>query len=326
MGGAMKILYCDYKLPVLSGDAAEKLKELLPGCEMECCQYVDDELLIKKLENAEGLLTAHLKINKYVLDRAKKLKVISVDATGCGNIDLSAAKSNGIVVCSIGAYCTQEVADHGMLLILMLEKKIKQYMKLVEESHRYNYRELEPGHQLKGKRLAIFGLGRIGKALAERAKAFGYEVVAVPHDEKKIGMREEDILYVSCREAFHTADVISNNMSETADNFEFFNKEAFREMKKRPIFINLGRGSAVNEADLYQALKEGELSGAGLDVMKDVYPDLHTNPLVGMDNVIITPHMAFYSVESMEKIRQIPIMNLINALTGNYEKIANICR
>lgn len=298
----MKILYCDYKLPVLSEDASERFRELLPGCEIECCQYVDDELLIKKL------------------------KVISVDATGYGNIDTKAAKSNGIIVCSIGAYCTQEVADHGMMLILMLEKKVKKYMKLVEESYIYNYRELEPEHQIEGKRLAVFGLGRIGKALAARAKAFGYEVVAVPHDESKIGLREDGILYVSGKEAFHTADVISNNMSETADNFEFFNKEAFREMKKHPIFINLGRGSTVNEADLYQALKNNELSGAGLDVMKDVYPDLSTNPLVGLDNVIITPHMAFYSVESMKKISQIPVMNLINALTGKYEEIANICR
>lgn len=322
----MKIVYCNYEMPVLNEDAARILAERLPECEIECCGYQNDGALREKLRTADGFLTANVTINAGMLECASRLKVISVDATGYGNIDVKAAHEKGILVCSIGAYCTDEVADHGMMLILMLEKRAKQYMKLVEEAHIYNYKALLPPRRLAGKRLAVFGYGRIGQALAKRAAAFGYEVAAVPHNPELIGKYCGTVRYISKEEAFATADVISNNMSETPDNYEFFNRAAFCQMKKQPLFINLGRGSAVSESDLYEALTTGRLSGAGLDVLKEARPDLSQCPLLGLDNVIITPHSAFYSAESMASVRLLPIQNLINGLQQNTAAISNIAK
>lgn len=320
----MKILYCDYKLLLNKEDILEQVRKRIPDCEVECWQYTDEATFAEKVEDADGLLTAHLKISETILKQAAHLKVISVDGTGYGNVNTAAACKYGITVCSMGAYCTNEVADYIMMTILMLEKQMKRYMKQVESDYQYDYKLCQPRHRLEGKTLAVFGYGRIGKALAKRAEVFGYKVLAVSHNPKKAGTMEGDVRYVSAQEAFEKADVISNNMNETAETFEFFNKETFLKMKKHPLFINAARGSAVNETDLYDALVCGQLAGAALDVMKDVYPDLENCPLLKLDNVIITPHMAFYSVEAMESIKYLPVSNLINGLLNETDKISNI--
>ncbi len=322
----MRIVYCDYELSKTLEKELEMLETVFPGCEVECCRYIDDRTLAGKLREADGFLTANLRVSRRVLQQTERLKVISVDSVGCWNVDTAAAGEKGILVCSMGEYCTEEVADHGMLLILMLEKQVKQYMRYVEETHIYNYRVCPPRRRISGKRLAIFGYGRVGRQLAVRANAFGYEITAVPHDRLRIGSAEGEVCYISADEAFETADVIVNSMSETTETFEYFNREAFAKMKRCPLFINLARGSAVNETDLLEALKKKKVAGAGLDVLKEVHPDLETCPLLGLEQVVITPHMAFYSVEAMESIKSLPVKNLIYGLTGENNKITSIAR
>ena len=320
----MRILYSDYRISPSAGGFVAGIQEQLPGCEVECWQYTDDKTLLQKLENTEGLLTANLKVSDNVLCKAKSLKVISVDATGYGNINVEAAKKNHILVCSMGAYCTDEVANHTLLLILMLEKRIKKQLKNIEHDRVYDYKLCEPPKRIQGKNLVIFGYGRIGKEVAKRAAAFGYHVYAVPHNPNKIGEKDGFVTFIDKEQACRIADVIVNNMSETPETFEYFNKGLFDRLERKPIFINVGRGSAVNETDLLEALQTGKVSGAGLDVMKEVYPNLLDCPFVGMDNVIITPHMAFYSVESVACIKTLPVNNLVNGILGNFDKISNI--
>ncbi len=320
----MKVLYSDYRISPSAGDFVAGIKKQLPECEVECWQYTDDKTLVKKLENAVGLLTANLKVSEYVLCNSKSLKVISVDATGYGNINIRAAHENNILVCSIGAYCTEEVADHAMLLTLMLEKKVKGHLKNIEHKRIFDYKLCSPPHRIQGKNLVIFGYGRIGKSIAKRAAAFGYKVYAVLHNENSIGNTDGIASYISKDSACEIADVVINSLSETPETFEYFNKEVFESLKKAPLFINVGKGSTVNETDLLDAVNTGKVSGAGLDVMKEVYPDLDNSPFIGMDNVIITPHMAFYSLESVESIKTLPVNNLVNGILGNTEKISNI--
>lgn len=320
----MKILYCDYKMSPSAENFVAGINDQMPDCEVECWKYTDDDTLIEKLDGVQGLLTANLRVGDYVLSNAMSLKVISVDATGYGNIDVKSAKKNGILVCSMGGYCTEEVANHTMLLTLMLEKNVKEQVKNVEESLLYDYKLCPPPERITGKNMVIFGYGRIGRCVAKRAQAFAYNLYAVPHDEAKIGSSDDLVRFVDKEEACNIADVLVNNMSENPETFEYFNKDMFDKFTREPILINVGRGSAVNETDLMEALKEGKIRGAGLDVMKEVYPNLEDCPFIGMNNVIITPHMAFYSKESVASIKTLPVNNLINGLKGKFEKISYI--
>lgn len=320
----MRILYSDYRLSPSADQFAEAIRCQLPDCEVECWQYTDDQTLLKKLEGTVGLLTANLRVSECVLKNANDLKVISVDATGYGNINIEAAKKYGIVVCSIGAYCTEEVADHSVMLALMLEKKMKQHMYHVQTERVFDYKLCEPPHRLRGKNFVIFGYGRIGQSVAERAQAFGYRVYAVSHDVSKSGTSDGNVQFITKEEACEIADVMANHMSENPETFEYFNREMFKTLKKSPLFLNLGRGSAVNETDLLEALENGWVSGAGLDVLKEVYPDLKENPFVDMDNVIITPHMAFYSEEAVACIRELPVKNLVNGVLGKLDRISHL--
>lgn len=320
----MRILYCDYKMSPSEDNFVAGLKAQIPDCEVECWKYTDDDTLIKKLEGVQGLLTANLRVGDHVLSNADSLRVISVDATGYGNINIESAKKNNILVCSMGAYCTEEVADHTMLLTLMLEKNIKAQIRNVDEKRIYDYKLCPPPARIKGKNMVIFGYGRIGKCVAERAKAFGYNLYAVPHDKSKVGASEGSVRFIDKDMACAVADVLVNNMSENPETFEYFGRDMFDRLTRKPILINVGRGSAVNETDLMYALKSGKLRGAGLDVVKEVYPDLDQSPFIGMDNVIITPHMAFYSKESIASIKTLPVNNLVNGLEGKLNKISCI--
>lgn len=320
----MNVLYSDYQLSYGAKELSQSLKVYLPDCHVECWQYTDDDHLTEKLRGVDGLLTANLKVSEKVLDRAKSLKVISVDATGYGNIHLEAAKRNHICVCSIGEYCTQEVADHALLLTLMLEKHIRKHLDHVEKDRVYNYKLVQPPHRIQGRNFVIFGYGRIGQATARRAKAFGYKVYAVPHDLNTVGTIKDDVAMISKTEAFAIGDVVVNTMSETPETFDFFDLHAFEQMKRSPLFINVGRGSAVNEHDLVHAIQKGWISGAGLDVMKDTWPDLSRNPLANMEQVIITPHMAFYSEEAVACLKTMPLKNLANGLLGRQDLISHM--
>lgn len=300
------------------------IKAQMPDCEVECWKYTDDDTLIKKLDGVQGLLTANLRVGDYVLSNAESLKVISVDATGYGNINVESAKKNGILVCSMGGYCTEEVADHTILLTLMLEKNIKAQMRNVDENRIYDYKLCPPPGRINGKNMVIYGYGRIGRCVAKRAQTFGYNLYAVPHDKSKIGSSDGLVMFIERDDACRIADVMINNMSENPETFEYFNRDMFEKLERKPILINVGRGSAVNETDLFEALNEGKIRGAGLDVMKEVYPDLDDCPFIGMCNVIITPHMAFYSKESVASIKTLPVNNLINGLEGKLDKISCI--
>lgn len=325
-----KIVICDYPnvmeasynrtFEALKDSMDEKFKDY----EIIVEEYKNDEQLIQLLNGAEGLITAFLEIGEEILSKTTDLKCISVSAVGYGNIDCKSAEKYGVKVCHIEEYCTQEVAEHTFSLIGALNRNLLYYRNSIENEHKWEYHEIPGGRTLSNKTLVIWGYGRIGKRVAEIAKGFRMTVLAVdPYANKEIA-KKEGVEIVSCEEALARADVISNHMNMTADNKHFFNNDIFKKMQKKPIFVNVGRGACVKEADLVKALDEGTICAAGLDVLEAEEPDLTKCELLGRRNVIITPHSGFYSDDSIEALQRISGENLGYFLCGKNEKVFSI--
>lgn len=314
----MKIVISDYPNTLKRNLDYEigVLKQAIPSVEVVVHPFTKIGGFFKVMEGAEGLLTAFLPIDDAVLSNCPSLKYISVNATGYNTIDIKAAAKHNVTVCAIKEYCTQEVAEFAMSLILALAKNLKQHRYSIEEKHVWQYTLVAPGMRLSGKTLAVVGFGRIGQSLAALAKAFGMNILAVdPYitEEKaaRFGARRAEPVY-----AAEQADVISNHMIATPETENYFNDAFFAHCLKRPIFINVGRGMAVDEAALLRALNTGRIAAAGLDVLKDDSPDIAEHPLANRPNVILTPHTAFYSVDSMKALQDISCENLICCLQG----------
>lgn len=323
----MKVVICDYK-DVLDRELEyEKdiIKNGIKDADISVYEYKgDNEEFIKEIEDADAILTAFLDIDKDVINKCKNLKCISINAVGYDTVDLEAARKNNVTVCAIEEYCTQEVAEHTLALILSLNRGIKHYINDIDNKNVWKYQSITGLRRLEGQTLGVYGLGRIGRAVAKRSQGFGINVVAVdPYISQefadKYGVKMVNSDYIN-----ENADIISNHMNKNNSNNDFFNLEEFKKMKKNPIFINVGRGSCVNEKDLLIALERNYIRGAGLDVLEAENPDIKNNKLVKRENVIITPHAAFYSETSMRELQRISCENIVNFFNNNMEDIKRI--
>ena len=183
--------------------------------------------------------------------------------------------------------------------------------------------------KLQGQTLGVIGFGKIGKAVAMRAAAFGMKIkVYDPHISeealKAFSFTDLPIEKATIDDLYETCDIITNHMNLTAENYHFFNKEAFSKMKKHPIFINVARGGSVDEKALVWALNEEKIRAAGLDVLEAEKPDLEKCLLRHRENVIITPHAAFYSEDSIKALQTISCENVVHYLKKEYSQVKRI--
>ena len=306
------------------------LRENMP-VEFEVYPYENDTALIKKLCGVTGLITGFLEIGEDILSQAENLSCISVSGAGYSNIDMQAAQKHGVTVCHIREYCTEEVAEHTFALIGALNRNLKYYSKKIEKDYEWKYHTISGGKNLTSQTLAVFGFGKIGRRVAQIAMAYGMKVLAVdPFTAQNPHLKEEaektGIEIVPAEEAFIRADIISNHMNLTDENYHFFNDVTFHKMQKSPIFINVARGGSVDEKALVRALDSKKIRAAGLDVLEAEKPGLKGNPLLLRENVILTPHSAFYSEESIEKLQTISGANMGYFLGGAPEKVSEIVK
>ncbi|MEE0154382.1 MAG: NAD(P)-dependent oxidoreductase [Agathobaculum butyriciproducens] len=315
----MKIVIADY--PDVLGRKLEKefayVREAIPDAEIEVHPYTDPKAFYRAMEGAAGLLTAFIPLDKAALDRLPDLRAISINATGYNFVDLEETRRRGIPVCAIGEYCTQEVADHTMALLLALDRNLKHYGHDIDCDRRWQYYSAPQPMGLHGRTLGLFGLGKIGRAVARRAQGFGMHVLAFDPYVDAAQAAALDVQLVNVENLLAQADVISNHMNLTAENTHYFDYDCFCKMAKHPIFLNVARGGSVVEADLVRALDEGRIRAAGLDVLEAEKPDLVHCALTGRDNVILTPHAAFYSARSIEALQRMSCKNLTDCLTGH---------
>ena len=261
------------------------------------------EDVIPAIEDAEAVFTSKVKFTKAVIDAAPKLKFIGVTATGYDNIDLAAAKARGIAVCNVPAYSTESVAQHTFALILELTNHVGRYTALVREHQWENAPYFtfidRPLLQLSGRSLGIIGYGSIGRRVAQIAEAFGMTV----H------------IYSKEPEAAVQSDMLTLHCPATPDNKGFVNKDFISKMKDGAILINTARGALLNEDDVADALKSGKLAAAAVDVVNGE-PPRKGHPFIGLENLYITPHIAWSTKEARAVITKTSAANLKSFLTG----------
>ena len=320
----LKVLISDYPNVLAERDLSIEvnlLKELLPAdSEISVYPYVNEGEFIERMSGVDVLLTAFLPLGETVLENFPDLKGIAVNATGINTIDLDYAEKLGIAVRNLGAYSTEDVANHAISLLLALNQKLFLHRKYIDAGF-WNYQKVGEVRRLSSQTLAIFGLGRIGQAVAKRAQSFGMRVIAYDPFLPEEVADELGVKLVSVETIQAQADVVSLHLFANSANEHFFNRAFFKGLKKPILFINVARGSLVDELALLEALDEGKVIGAGLDVLESENPDLLSSPFVGRDNVLLTPHAAFYSQESLYTLQTQTVKNAVAILKEYHHEI-----
>lgn len=236
---------------------------------------------------------------------------------------MDAIKKRGIHLCHIKEYCTREVSEHAIAMLMCLNNNLNAYDQDVKNGH-WSYANVVARPTLDYMTSVIFGFGKIGKSTGKLLKALGMKVCFVDPFVSQEAGEKEGACKLELEEVYAKADVIINHMALTKENYHMFGYEFFKKCQNAPIFINVGRGGCVAEDGLYQALKEGYVYAAGLDVLEEENPNLKTNPLVGMEQVIITPHAAFYSKNSIERLHEISGKNMGYLLSGQEDQVEEL--
>ncbi|MCC8171909.1 MAG: 2-hydroxyacid dehydrogenase family protein [Parabacteroides sp.] len=258
-------------------------------------------------------------VNKELLDRAEKLELVSNYAVGYNNIDVAYALQKGVTVTNTPNPVTDPTADIALALMLDTARRVTECdRKLRTLGNRMKIGVLENlGLPLTGKTLGIIGMGRIGKALCKRARACGMEVIY--HNRRQLCIEEEtkwNVTYVSMDELLVQSDFVSLNAPYTPETHHLIGENELKRMKKTAILINTARGPLIDEHALIQALKEGVIYGAGLDMF-----EFDNRPLPGLlelDNVVLTPHIGTQTLETRIEMAETVCRNVIGFYENTY--------
>ncbi len=261
--------------------------------------------VVSRAEGKEVIITNKVVVNKEIMEALPDLKLICVAATGTNNVDLEYAKEKGITVKNVVSYSTESVAQSAFAMLLHLLNRLSYYEAYVK-SGAYAKGDIFTHHgpafwELNGKRLGVIGLGNIGRRVARIADGFGMEVVfySTTGRNNNINYKRFDLDTL-----LGTSDVVSIHASLTETTRDLINYEKIKLMRPCAIILNTGRGGIINEADLSRALNENMIAGACLDVLS-AEPIKSTNPLlkvIDKEKILITPHMAWASMESRARL------------------------
>jgi len=270
------------------------------GAELRVAGEPTAEAILGVAADADALLVTYAKITAEMIRQMKRCRIISRFGIGVDNVDIAAATNAGIVVTKVPDYCMDEVSDHAMALLLSLVRKIP-YANSLVHAGRWEMPAVVPIHRLRGSVLGLVGFGRIPQLVAPKAQAFGLKVVAfdpyIPQDV----MTRAGVEKVEFAELVKMSDYISIHSPLLPETHHLFNADVFRKMKPTAYLVNTARGHIVDDTALAHALDARQLAGAALDVLSQEPPS--GSPLFGRNNVILTPHTSFYSVESLVELQ-----------------------
>ncbi len=289
--------------------------------ETEYYDLLSKEQIVEALQGADAVICNKAVIDKDII-RATSLKFIGVFATGYNNIDIDYARERGIVVCNVPGYSTASVAQITFSLILELASNTAGYAASVADgdwkrSKQFSYFK-HPISELAGKTLGIYGLGTIGLAVARIAKAFDMRVIAYTRTPKSV----EGVEFVDKTEIFSQSDYLSFHCPLNSESAKVVNKDTLSLMKPTAYIINTARGGVIDEYALRDALLGGQIAGAALDVLT-AEPMAEDCPLFGIDNCIITPHIAWAAIESRTRLIERVAENLGAFVSGEPINVVN---
>jgi D-3-phosphoglycerate dehydrogenase / 2-oxoglutarate reductase len=292
--------------------AKAALERVDPELRMAKSSSAEDILAVAR--DADAVLVTYAKLPGDLLRQLTRCKAIGRFGLGVDNIDLPAAKEKGIVVTYVPDYCIQEVSDHAMALLLALARKIPLSDRLVQAG-RWEMPAVVPIYRLEGRVLGLLGFGNIPRKLVPKAKAFGLRVITHDPYVSQDLLKSLDVENVSFDQLLGTSDYISVHAPLTPQTRGLLNADAFAKMKKGVLIINTARGPLIDDQALVQALDSGQVGGAALDVLA-TEPPPKDFPLRGRDNVILTPHTGFYSVDALNELQTKCAGDVARVLSG----------
>jgi len=275
-----------------------------------------EEELKKEAKDASALVVIARKISPEIINTMEQCELILLLSVGYDCVDVKAASAQGIPVSNTPVYCTDEVANHAMTLILSIARKIPVIIPKTQNAY-WDYAFTKPIYNFKDKNLGIIGLGKIGRTIVPKAIGFGMKVIAYdPYVDDDIFRLLEVHRKYELDDLLREADYITIHALLTPETYHLIDERALETMKETAVLINTARGNIIDEKALYQALKQGTICGAGLDVLSKEPPS-KDNPLLGAPNTIVTPHVAWYSEESFKRDMVQGMDELLNVLNGH---------
>lgn len=287
--------------------------------EVRYADLVTEEEIIEKYSDTEIFLINKAKMTKKVISSCPNLKMIGTFATGYNNVDTIACKEYGVTLCNVPAYSTNAVAQHTFALLLNCIEHTDDYIASVDrgewiKSKGFSYFAF-PMQELYGKTMGIIGYGNIGQTVAKIANAFGMNVLI--HNRSK---KPCDYPLVDFETILKESDILSLHCPLTSENAKMIDETALSKMKKTALFLNTARGGLVDEQALADALNNGVIAGAGLDVMTDE-PMKEGNPLLHAKNCKITPHVAWAPLETRERLFEVVLANVVKFMAGTPQNV-----
>lgn len=310
----MKVVICDYEFPNV--DPEREALSGIPNLEFIPAQCKSEEEVMELTKDADGVLNQWSYLNEKVINNMKNCKVIATYGIGVDKIDVEAASKKGIYVCNVPNYGTNEVADHTISLILACARQVVRFDKLIREG-KYGYKYLDNKlYRIEGQTIGVLGFGKIPRNLTRKLRdAFDMKVLAYDPFVSEESMKENGAIKVDLETLMKESDFVSIHVPLTKDTKYMIDEKMLRLMKPTAYLINCGRGAIVKEDDLYKVLKEKAIAGAAIDVF-EVEPIKPGHPLLELDNVIVTPHSAYYSVESLYALQYGAAAEVARVLKG----------
>ncbi len=278
-------------------------------------QLTEKRDILRETEFADAVMVHFDQIDKDVISNLKNCRIIARSAVGYDNIDLDAASAAKIPVTNVPDYCVEEVSNHTLMMILNSAKKFNQLEANVKKGLWGDFAIAKPIHAVRGQTLGLLGCGRIARCLAVKAQVFGIKVIAYDPYIKPEAVKDFGVTLVSREELLAQSDFISMHLLLNEDTRKSINADFFKKMKNSAIFVNTARGGLVDEDALIEALRTGEIAGAALDVLTEEGIDKDA-PLQKFDNVIITPHAAWYSEQAFYTLLTSAAQEIVRALHG----------
>ncbi len=311
MQNNLKVLITDYAWRSL-----EPERKLLAdiGAELIVAETGDETELLSFAPTVDGILTCWKPVRECVITAAEKCQIITRYGIGLDNIDVESATENGIIVTNVPTYCVDEVSDHAMALLLACARNISHF-NVAAKSGIWEQNLGSQMYRLRGKNFGIVGFGNIAKAVIPKAKAFGLNVNVYSPRATSDAIRQSGAEQVTFQELLKTSDFIAIHAPLTPETQHMFSIEEFRVMKPTAFLINTSRGGIIDTEALVTAIEDGEIAGAGLDVL-ETEPPHSDDKLLKLDNVIITPHAAFISEESILDLQVAAARCVAQVLTG----------
>ncbi len=315
MEGRPKVVRVDRTIdPSSIKEEREELDKV--NAELVLAEFETEEDIIAATRDADAILTTFAPITRRVMEESPKVRVIVRYGIGYDTVDADAATDNGILVVNLPGFCLDEVADHTIGLLLACVRRIVYYNNLTKSGYWARYHEMSIA-SFTGQTLGLVGCGTIGQAVAKRAMGFDLKILGTdPFVDKGLAIRH-GITLVGMEELLRESDFVSVHSLLNKDTCHLIGEKEFRQMKPTAYFINTSRGPVVDEPALIEALQKKRIAGAGIDVFEQepVNPD---NPLLKMDNVVVTPHNAGWSDAAGRRARILVGKEAARVVSGKY--------